>query len=205
MYARGVVVLAVIAASSRGADAESAHYEQIRVDAGMTVASVAISGRNGAGFASEIKAMVHDHVAVGGRVEVAVMFGGVIGEDELPLDIAMAACGLVDVEVYGGTGVVRPFIGFGVGAYTIGSQTIESGPNTSGISSRTGRYLGMAPQAGVDLGRVRLAATYHAILGADLEVRQMVGTVEQRSTVSQNWLSLELSFRFGGGRRPEPR
>ena len=69
---------------------------------------------------------------------------------------------------------------------------------------QTGRYFGVAPQIGIDLGRVRLAATYNAILGASLEVHQTVGDVEQTSSASQNYLSLELSFRFGGGRRAPP-
>lgn len=200
--ARWLALLGVLAA--RDASAESEHYEQIRVDAGITGSSVAVSERSGAGMVAEIKVMVHDNVAVGGRVEVAVMFGGVVGDDELPLDVAMAACGLAKVEAYAGSGPIRPFVGLGAGGYTIGSQTIDSGPNTSGIYQQTGRYFGVAPQIGVDLGRVRIAATYNAILGASLELHQMIGDVEQRSRVSQNYLSLELSFQFAGGRKTSP-
>ncbi|HWU89411.1 MAG TPA: hypothetical protein VN253_19255 [Kofleriaceae bacterium] len=197
--------VAVLALSSiiesRDALAEAEHYEQIRVDGGMTGSFVSVSDRNGAGMVAEIKVMVHDHLAIGGRVEVAVMFGGHVGQDELPLDVAMAACGLVKGEYYLGDSSIRPFVGLGVGGYTIGSQTISSGPNTAGIDQQTGRYFGIAPQIGIDLGRLRLAATYNAILGATLEVRQTTGNVEQTSKLSQSYLSLELSFRFAGGRK----
>jgi hypothetical protein len=203
--ARWLSVAATLSiAGSQAASAESEHYEQIRFDAGITGSTVAVSDRSGTGMVTEIKAMVTDHLAVGGRVEVAVMFGGVVGRDELPLDIAMAACGLVKTELYLGDGPIRPFVGFGAGGYTIGSQTIAAGPNTAGISQQTGRYLGVAPQLGIDLGRVRLAATYNAILGASLELHQTIGTVEQTSRVSQNYLSLELSFQFAGGRKTSP-
>lgn len=195
------LALAMVLCSGSAAFAESEHYEQIRADGGLTASSVGVSDRNGAGMVVEIKGMVHDNLAIGGRVEVAMMFGGHLGRDALPLNIAMAACGLLEAEVYGGSGRVRPFIGLGVGGYTIGSQTIESGPNTTGIHSAIGRYLGIAPQLGVDLGRVRLGATYNALLGASLEVHDMVGTVMQTSRVSQNYLSLELSFQFAGGRK----
>jgi hypothetical protein len=207
---RPVALLALSLASalaSGDAFAEAESYEQIRVDAGMSGAFVSVSDRNGAGMVAEIKVMVHDHVAIGGRVEVAVMFGGHIGQDDRPLDVAMAACGLAKGEYFLIDGPVRPFVGLGIGGYTIGSQTITSGPNTAGIDQQTGRYFGVAPQIGIDLGRLRLAATYNAILGATLEVRQTIGDVEQTSKLSQNYLSLELSFRFAGGRkqRPAPR
>jgi hypothetical protein len=39
---------------------------------------------------------------------------------------------------------------------------------TAGIDQKAGRYFGIAPQIGVDLGRLRLAATYNMILGADI-------------------------------------
>lgn len=192
-----VVLLGAMLASPI-ALAESEHFEQIRVDAGMTASSVAIDERSGGGVVAEIKAMVHDYVAVGGRVEIAMMFGGRVGTEEEPLDLAMAASGLLEVEVFAGIGPIRPFAGIGIGGYTIGAQTVQD----AGIRQETGRYFGIAPQLGIDLGRVRLAATYNAILGASIELRQMVGTVERTTRLSQNYLSLELSFRFGGGRKP---
>ena len=145
--------------------------------------------------------MATDNIAIGGRVEIAVMFGGVVGADEAPLEIAMAASGVLKAEYLFGDGLIRPLAGFGVGGYTIGSQTIAAGPNRDGISSSTGRYVGVAPQIGIDIGRVRIAATYNAILGAYLEVHQTVGGVEQTARLSQSYLSLELSFRFAGGRK----
>ena len=199
---RGVVVVALLSIGARAdARADATPYEQVRVDAGLTGSSVGVSDRSGAGMVVEIKALANSRLAIGGRVEVAVMFGGVVGADELPLEIAMAASGLVKGELHLTDGHIRPFIGLGVGGYTIGSQTIDRGPTTAGISQQTGRYVGVAPQLGIDLGRVRLAATYNAILGASLEVRQTIGEVEQTSRVSQNYLSLELSFQFAGNKR----
>jgi hypothetical protein len=201
---RTVALLAIVVCSSTAAFADSEHYEQIRVDGGLTGSSVGVSDRDGVGMVTEIKGMVHDNIAIGGRVEIAMMFGGHIGQDALPLSFAMAACGLLKAEVYAGSGPIRPFVGFGAGAYTIGSQTIERGPNTSGIQSAVGRYFGIAPQIGVDLGPVRLAATYNALAGASLEVQDMVGNVMRTSRVSQNYLSLEVSFQFAGGRKRAP-
>ncbi len=196
------LVAAVVVAASPSAFAEAEHYENVRVDAGVTGSSVSIAERNGAGMAVEIKGMAHDNVAIGGRVEMAVMFGGVVGGDEAPLDVSMAASGLVKAEYLFGRATIRPFVGFGVGGYTIGSQTVDAGPDHDGIRSSTGRYVGVAPQVGIDVGPVRLAATYNAILGAYLELHHTVGDVEQTTRLSQSYLTLEVSFQFAGGRKP---
>jgi hypothetical protein len=148
--------------------------------------------------------MVHDNVAIGGRVGFDVLFGGHIGRDDLPLDVTMAAYGLLKAEYLFGTEMVRPFVGLGAGLYTIGSHSIDGGPNTAGIYTKVGDYLGIAPQVGVDVGRVRFAVTYNAIVGAGIDVHETVGAMQQTTSVSQNYLSLELAFRFGGGRKLEP-
>ena len=197
---RGLVLLALLAASGE-ARAEAEHYEQVRVDAGMTGSAVGVSDRNGVGFVTEIKVNAHDHIAIGGRVEIAVMFGGDVEDEVLP--VALAACGLLKAEYLLGTGPVRPFVGLGAGVYSMGSHTFVSEPDGSrGISTTTGRYFGVAPAVGIDLGRLRVAATYNAIIGADVEYRHTSGGIEHRESLSQSYLSLELSFRFGGGRKP---
>ena len=180
--------------------AEAEHYEQIRVDAGMTGSSVAVSDRNGVGFVAEIKMNAHDNIAIGGRVEIAMLFGGRVGEEELPFGLAAAA--LLKGEYLLGTAPVRPFAGFGAGLYSIGSHTIVSDPNgNSGISTTAGRYFGIAPNLGVDFGRLRLALTYNLILGTSVEYRTTTGGVEHREVLSQNYISLEASIRFGGRRK----
>ena len=73
------------------------------------------------------------------------------------------------------------------------------------IEHATGRYIGVAPQVGVDVGPVRLAATYNAILGAQIEVQRVIDNLPHVEKLSQNYLSLELSFRFTGGLKPDPR
>lgn len=176
----------------------SAAAPVVLVLAGMTGASVGVSDRNGAGMVTEIKVSVDDHVAVGGRVEFAVMFGGQVADEDLPF--GFSACGLLKGEYLLDAGTLRPFAGLGAGVYSMASHTIVDDDNgTSGISTTTGRYFGVAPSAGVDVGRLRLAATYNAIIGTSVEYRWTTGGVGHRETYSQSYLSLELSFRFGGG------
>lgn len=195
-------VIAAVLAWPLAVKADSTRYEQVRVDAGLTGSWVGVHERNGAGMVVEIKALVTDRLSIGGRVEVAVMFGGLVGDDDTRLDVAMAACGLLKAEYFLVDGPLRPFVAFGAGGYTIGAQSVGSDADGTTVHQQTGRYVGVAPQVGIDLGPVRFAATYNAILGASLEVHHMVGTgAEHVEHVSQNYLSLELSFRFAGGPR----
>jgi hypothetical protein len=167
---------------------------------GMIGSTTAVSDRNGAGFVSEVKVNTSEHVAVGGRIEIGVMFGGLVDEEDLPFGLAASA--LVKGEYALGTGTVRSFAGVGAGVYSIASHTIVSDDmGASGISTTAGRYVGVAPEVGLDLGRVRLAATYNAILGTSVEYRRTSGGIEHRETFSPSYLSLELSFRIGGGRK----
>jgi hypothetical protein len=196
-----LAALGLVAGGDAMADAQ--HYEQIRVDVGMTGSSVSVSDRNGVGFVTEIKVNVHDNVAVGGRVDFGVMFGGLVDDEELPF--TFAASGLFKGEYLVGLGPVRPFVGFGAGVYSLGSHTIVDDENgNSGISTTVGRYVGVAPSVGIDLGRLRLAATYNVILGTSVEYRSTTGGIEHRESLSQNYLTLEASFRFGGERKQDP-
>jgi hypothetical protein len=205
---RGFLLVALVSlVGARAAHAESEHFEQIRADGGLGVSKAHLDDRGGISLIAEVKAMVHDDLSIGGRVEIAMIYGGVIGMDELPLDFTLAGSGLVKAELYlpgSQSSIVRPFVSLGVGAYTIGSHQVQDGPNTSGIATAIGRYVGAAPQVGIDIGRVRIAATYNAILGATLEVHDRAGTAEEITRVSQNYLTLELSFRFAGGRKQSP-
>jgi len=193
--------IVALTAGARDARAQAENYNPIRFDSGLTGAYVGSSGRGGFGAMAELKLMAQDHVAVGARFEAAVMFGGSVGQDDVQMDMAGAAAALAKGEYLYGDGPVRPFVGLGLGVFTIASQSLAAGPNTTGIDQKGGRYFGIAPQLGVDLGRLRLAATYNVMLGADIEVHQMIGNVDQTASFSQNYLSFEMSLRFGGGRK----
>jgi len=205
-YLGGFLALAALLAGAHVAAAQAANYNPIRVDSGLSGTYVSASGRGGFGAVVEPKFSIHDQISVGFRFEAAVMFGGSFGNDSTKVDLGATAAVLAKGEYLLTTGTVRPFVGLGLGVFDIVSQSVEAGPMTSGVDQKAGRYFGVAPQLGIDLGRLRLAATYNAILGADVEVHQMVGNINQTSSYSQNYLTFEMSVRFGGGRivRPAP-
>jgi len=204
-----LVIAAIAAATSMAiagsAFAQAEHYEPVRVDSGLTGTYVSSNGRGGFGAMFEPKFLIDDHVAIGVRVEAAVMFGGSFDNTGgTSMDMGAVGAGLIKGEYLVGDGAVRPFFGLGVGMFDIASQSISTSQSMASIDQKAGRYFGIAPQAGIDLGAVRLAVTYDMILGADILVHQTVGTAMQTASYSQSYLGAELSFHFGGGRRVAP-
>jgi hypothetical protein len=189
--------LAVGLASS-GARAEP----PIRIDAGLTGSWAGVNERNGTGMVVEIKGYANEALAIGGRVEIAMFFGGSVGSDNAELGFAMIGAGLLKAEYYVLPGQIRPFVSAGAGVYSLGTQIVTGGSGTT--RSEAGRYFGIAPQVGLDVGRLRFAATYNAIVGAGFDVTSMASGTRQTDRVSSNYFSLELSFRFGGGPKPPP-
>jgi len=200
----GIATAVALAGASSDAFAQAAHYDPLRFDSGLAGSYVGASGRGGFGAVFEAKFLAHDRIGVGARVDAAVMFGGNIDAGgDVSMDIGAVGAVLAKGEYYVTDGGVRPIVGLALGMYDIAGESVAAGNmGTASVDQTAGRYFGIAPQLGVDLGRVRLAVTYNLILGADIEVHQMVGTVEQTASFSQNYLSGELSFRWGGRRRP---
>lgn len=200
------IAITVSCLASGRAEAQSKNYQLFRLDTGVSGTYASSFGRGGFGAVAEPKFLIHDRVAVGARFAGAVMFGGSIdtGGDDVSMDMAAVATALAKGEYYVTLGGVRPVVALGLGVYDIGSQSVGAGGGNAQVNQKAGRYFGVAPQLGLDMGRLRLAMTYNMILGADVEVTQSVGGVEQTASFSQSYFTFELGFRFGGGRKPMP-
>jgi hypothetical protein len=122
-----VVALGASMFGARAAWAQAENYNPVRVDSGLSGTYVSASGRGGFGAVVEPKVMIHDNIAIGGRLEAAVMFGGNIGSDgTTKMDMGASAAVLAKAEYLLGTAGVRPFIGLGIGMFDIASQSIST-------------------------------------------------------------------------------
>jgi len=198
-----VAVAAVGAlASAREAHAQAANYNPITVDVGLAYARTPSYGRSGFGAIFEGKLNVTDQIAAGVRFDGIVTFGGRVTDDSTDVSVGVAAATLLDGEYFLTTSSVRPFVGFGLGMYALVSQSVSASDANTSVSQSAGRYFGVAPALGIELGRLRLAVTYNLILGADIEVRQNVGMANETETeYGQSYFTFELAIRFGGGRK----
>jgi hypothetical protein len=198
-------MVVVVAVASREARAQAPSYEPIRVDFGLAGGYASGLGEGGFGGVVEPKYLVTDHLAVGPRVEGMVTFGASVGDGDGGFSTGSVGAVLAKAELLVGSLATRPVVGIAFGVYGIGGDTIETGPGDVIVKHKDGRYVGMAPSAGIELGRVRLAVTYHMMLGAKVVVERTPGDASSREDFSQNFFSFELSVHVGGTRlAPRP-
>jgi len=197
-----LVVWAALVAGAGSASAQALHYEPIRVDVGLVGGYAGGVGGGGFGGVVEPKFLVRDDLAVGLRVEGMVIFGASVDgpEESLSISSGSLASTLLKAEYLVGDLGIRPMVGLGLGIFSIGGQDIGTSTAGTRVDQNLGRHLGMAPQVGLELGRVRLAVAYNVILGADIEVEQTVGGSTTVRDFTQNYYSFELSLHFGGSR-----
>jgi hypothetical protein len=200
-----VATLAAAVGHVGTAHAQAEHFEPFRFDGGLTGSYVSASHRGGFGGVAEAKYLVHDQIAIGARAEAEMMFGGNIDAGgSVAMSVGVVGALLAKAEYYVTTGTARPFVGLSFGAFDIVSQSVGAGMGGAAVDQKVGRYFGVGPQIGFDLGRLRLAVTYNAMLGADILVHQSVGGTMQTSSYSQNYFAFEMSIRFGGERLYTP-
>jgi hypothetical protein len=194
-----LAVLGLLALSPR-AEA-SRNYELFRLDTTLQFAYGHGPGRYGGGMSLEPKFAVLDPLVVGAHFGFAVYGGGSIApaSGAVNMSLGVVCPVLAKVEWYFLNSPIRPFLGFGLGMYYLGGESV----GTAGIDQRVGSYFGLAPQAGIELGFFRLSFTYHAIIGAAIEVRQTIGGASAFD-VSQNYFTIDLGFRAWGRRRRPP-
>jgi hypothetical protein len=203
---RTVLALGLLLLSAGTAAAQAKSFQPFRVDIGVSGLYAPPSGRGGFGAVVEPKFAITDFLHVGLRSEGGVMFGGSLNGASDAISVGVGAVGTFQAkgELLLGHGL-RPIVGLGIGMYAIVSQDVGVGDENVQVRQVAGKYFGISPQLGLDFGPVRLSAVYNIILGADIEVVQNAGTTDEMVFhTSHNYMSVELSFRMGGKRKPRP-
>jgi hypothetical protein len=140
----------------------------------------------------EPKVFILPSLSAGLRFEGDALFGGSIPDAEatdLEVGVSSRAAVLLKGEYYFTDNKTRPFVGFGLGMYTIANT---SGSGTGGASIAAGNHFGVAPEIGVTFGNFRLSAMYHILTGDNL-VEVSAGSP---SEISMSYLVIQLGFKI---------
>jgi hypothetical protein len=188
-------------------NAQSQNYQSVRVDLGGSyVTTDEHWGSWGIGVWIEPKFNLLDQLAVGLRFDEIAILGGMLS-DEPNITQKAGTAFLLKGDYFFFSNTVRPFGALGLGMYILGGQSIQASTSTTNasISQKAGKYFGIAPQIGVDISHFRVSIVYNIILGATLEVSQTVTTggtsIQQSSSISQNYLSFEIGGVIGGSKK----
>jgi hypothetical protein len=136
-----------------------------------------------------------NEIAVGLRGEIAGIAKG--SRDGLAIDVDVSAISSTTLNgVYYFKGEVRPFIGAGLGRYSISGFGYRVG--VSGPEEKKGREakLGFYPRAGVEFGHLGFTIDYNIIPPTKLP---------NGTEFKNNYIDFRFSVFFGGGKMREDR
>jgi len=186
-----LLLVAVLVAGIASANAQSENYKAFKVDVGALYAIPGGDGvKSGAGFYIEPKYNLTDNIALGLKMEWAVM--GAEEQEGMSVDISALGSYQITGDYYFGDSKVRPFVGLGAGIYSMGTaefNAVEMAANNDMGTIDYGSKFGFAPRAGLLLGHFRLGMEYNIITGIDSALE------------SRNYLSFKVGFEIGGGKK----
>ena len=165
-----------------------------RLDAGLG-AALSFGDMSAYGMAAftEPKVTIGPNITAGIRFEGDVLFGGRIDESSEAFDVGMStrAAILLRGEYFLGIKHARPFVGLGVGRYTLANTSASA---TGSASIVAGNNFGVAPEVGIAFGHFKLSAMYHIVGGSAL-VDIEAGSPRE---ISNNYMGILMSFRVFG-------
>jgi outer membrane protein X len=158
-------------------------YKPFKVGLGVLYAIPTGDGAGGGvGFYLEPKYNLNDKFDMGLLIESALLASDLDG-------VSGSISGVTSYSITGdymmGSGKTRPFIGMGLGIYSLGSIEFDSQLATGNIE--LGSKFGFSPRVGINLSHFQLQLQYHMITG------------QGDFLISKNYLALKIGVEFGGG------
>lgn len=136
-----------------------------------------------------------DQVLVGLRLESALIVRGVQGvnsSNDIKGDASSNVSYTLNGQYYFSNEKVRPFIGAGVGLFSLASvefNTAASDPTARDVDAQT--VFGFYPRLGIDAGHFNLSLDYNIVPPSD---------VPGGGEVRNSYLGIRAGFSLGGGR-----
>jgi opacity protein-like surface antigen len=189
-----VLFLALVAVSSSYAQ----EYKKFRVGLGL---GYAMAGGNGSSggilIALEPSYRIQDNLSVGLRMESAIITRGFSATVPVGSSIDVAGIGsyTLNGQYYFGEGSFRPFVGAGLGIYTLAAITTKSssgGVTVTGTIAAESKF-GFYPRVGFDYGHFNLSLDYNLV--------PSTAVVGSSDSFTNNYLGIRIGAYFGGGKK----
>lgn len=190
-------------------------YKPFRVGLGLGYASPSGEGaKGGVLFYVEPSYRVSDAIALGLKLEWALMYRGTTfmqnGQNYAGSGtISAAGSYTVNGQYYFMNGGFRPFVGAGLGLYSLASVSATFAGNGNNNTSTTGEEVsggtkfGFYPRVGFDAGHFTLNIEYNIVPKSTASVQFDNNGVITNGTseTKNNYLAIRAGFFIGGGRK----
>lgn len=195
-YLVGLFMLVALSAT-----AQEQEYKPFKVNVSVGIAKPLNAGVSGGVlFAVEPKYGISDHVDVGLRLEVAAVARGIqVNGNTTTSDVGAFSSYLLTGNYLFGTGGIRPFLGAGIGFYSVGAAgtvTVTNGQNPpQDVNFVSDTKFGGMIRGGIKAGHFVAAVEYNAAPTTS-------NTLGNAKITSENaYLGIKVGFDIGGGRR----
>ena len=175
-------------AACTAAQAQSTMYKPVKVDLAL---GYGFGNAKGIVLSLEPKYNIKDQIAVGLRMEGAILAGMDVEDGGADADVSISAISsyLVTGDYYLSNNSFRPLVGLGTGIYSMGSVGVStSDDNLEDATVDVGNRFGLAPRVGFEVGHFRMGLEYNLITG-------------QPENFNRNYFTTKIGFFFGGGKR----
>lgn len=193
-YLAGLFMLAALSATAQ-------EYKPFKVNLSVGFAKPLNAGvSGGALFAVEPKYGITDKFDLGLRLEVATVARGIQDNgNTYTSDVGAFSSALLTGNYLFGTSNVRPFLGAGIGFFTIGAAgtvvTDKNGQNSQNVNFVNDTKFGGMIRGGIKAGHFVAAVEYNAAPTTS-------ATLGTTKVTSENaYLGIKVGFDIGGGRR----
>ncbi len=199
MKRSAVIVLAMLALVSKNYGQYNEEYARIykpfKVGIGIGYAQPGAGEGAGGGFLMYVEPAYRatDQVSVGLRLEGDFIVRGVEGvtNREISGDAASIGSFTLNSQYYFNNSEVRPFIGAGVGLFSMTAVKFNTAANDPGLDDVGAQTrFGFYPRLGLDIGHFNLTLDYNVIPPMD---------VPGGGEVKNNFLGIKAGFSIGGG------
>jgi hypothetical protein len=184
-----VLSLVIVAVSASYAQ----EYKKFRVGLGL---GYALAGGNGSSggvlIALEPSYRIQDNLSLGLRLETALLTRGFSQAVPSTVSIDVAAIGsyTVNGQYYFGEGAFRPFLGAGLGLYSLAAiKATQDGINSDVAVSES--KFGFYPRAGFDYGHFNVSIDYNLV----------PATTITGGEFTNNYFGIRIGAYFGGGKK----
>lgn len=193
-YLASLLVLVALSATAQ-------EYKPFKVNVSVGFAKPLNAGVSGGVlFAVEPKYGLSDHFDIGLRLESALVARGIeVSGNTTKSDVGAFNSYLLTGNYLFGTSNVRPFLGAGIGFYSIGAAgtvTTTSGQSAQDVTFVNDTKFGGMIRGGIKAGHFVAAVEYNA---APTTSNNTIGST--KVTSENAYLGVKVGFDIGGGRR----
>jgi hypothetical protein len=190
-----VVVLILLAAVAVNAQ----EYKKFRVGTGI---GYAMPGGEGSGggilWALEPGYRVNDKILANFRYEAAAIIRGTVDATSASFDIAGIGSYTVNGQYYLMDGGFRPYVGLGLGMFSIAAASVEGNSSGGSVSETAGTKFGFYPRLGFDARHFTINIDYNFIPNTEATITS--GTTSTTTEFKNSYIGIRVGGFFGGGR-----